>query len=149
VGDAARRAVQEKVIMELARDIMLATASALLLALAGCATTGDTPAGQSNNALADSANALARNAQALADHSDNTTPVMQQDAHNLAESTFHFHNLVGISGTDSASARSAFESVSRNYQKVSEDVNQADTAEARDDLQPVTEAYQAVQHALQ
>jgi hypothetical protein len=135
--------------MAFARDIMLAAASTVLVALGGCATAGNTSGDHANNALANSADVLARNAQALADHSDDMTPVLQQDAHRLAESSFHFHNVVGLSGTDSASARAEFESVTRNYQKVSEDVSQVDTAEAREDLQPVTEAYQSVQRALQ
>lgn len=140
--------------MERARNIMLAAGFAMLVALAGCSTTRNTPANSgstsasSGNTLADSATALERNARALADQSDQMTPVLQQDAHRLADSAFQFHSYVGVSGTDNASARSAFESVSRNYQRVSEDVNEVGTANARADLQPVTQAYQEVERAL-
>jgi hypothetical protein len=146
LGDAALRGTGV-VIMESARNVMLAAASAMLIALVGCSTTRNTPASP-RNTLADSASALDRNAQALASHSDTMTPALQQDAHQLAESTLQFHSVVGVDGTDNASARAAFESVSRNYQKVSEDVNQLGTVNARSDLQPVTEAYQDVEHAL-
>jgi hypothetical protein len=131
--------------MELARNIMLAAASAMVVALAGCSTT---TAAHSGSTLAESATALQRNAQALADQSDTMTPAVQQDAHRLADSTFRFQSYVAANGTDNASARSAFESVSRNYQKVSQDVAQLDTANARADLQPVTDAYQDVERAL-
>jgi hypothetical protein len=127
--------------MEFARNIMLATASAMLLGLAGCVATR-------NSTLADSAATLDRNAHALANQADAMTPALEQDARQLAESTLQFHSVVGVNGTDDASAKTAFESVSRNYQKVTEDVNQVNTANARDALRPVTEAYQAVEREM-
>lgn len=133
--------------MEVAPKIILASAAAMLVALAGCSTTHTTPA-VSHSALADSAKALDRNAQALADHSDTMTPAFQQDAHRLADSTFQFDHVVAATGGGNTDAKSAFESVSQNYQRVSEDVNQLGTTEARADLQPVTDAYQDVEHAL-
>jgi hypothetical protein len=130
--------------MEPARNVMLAIASTMLVALAGCAATTTTR----NTALADSAATLDRNAQALADHSDAMTPDLAQDAHALAQSTFHFYYAVGADGTATTDARTAFESVTRDLQKVTEDVSQADNANARADLKPVTEAYQDVQRAM-
>jgi hypothetical protein len=127
--------------MELARNIMFATASALLVTLAGCATTPRNP-------LVDSADTLAYNAHALADHSDAISPTLEWDAHQLAESTYQFRTAVPVNGTDDASAKTAFEAVSRNYQKVNDDVNQLNTSNARAALRPVTEAYQAVERRL-
>ena len=123
--------------MELARNVMFVTASALLVTLAGCATTPRNP-------LVDSADTLAHSAHALADHSDAISPTLEWDAHQLAESTFQFRTAVPVNGTDDASAKAAFGAVARNYQKVNEDVNQVNTANARAALRPVTEAYQAV-----
>jgi hypothetical protein len=127
-------------IMELARKVMLAAASALLIGLAACATT--------RNPLVDSADELNRNAQAFADESDATTPALQQDAHQLAQSTLRFRSTVGVEGTDDAGAREVFESVSRNYQKVQDDVNQVGTANVRAQLRPATKAYDDVEHAM-
>jgi hypothetical protein len=132
--------------MQLARNITVAAATALLVTLAGCAT-GTSTTTPTSNALADSAATLERNAEALADHSDAMTIDLQQDAHQLAESTLHFRTVVG-NGTDVASARTAFESVTQNYQRVQADVNQVDTTAARTDLRPVTEAYESVERAL-
>jgi hypothetical protein len=128
--------------MEFARNVMLATACAMLVGLAGCAAT------RNSNTLADSAAALDRNAHALAAQSDAMNPALEQDAHQLAESTLQFHSVVSANGTDNAGARTAFESVSRNYQKVTKDVNQVNTANARAALRPVTEAYEAVERAM-
>jgi ABC-type Fe3+-hydroxamate transport system substrate-binding protein len=133
--------------MELARNIMLAVTSAALLALAGCSSTRTTPT-SSSNALARSADALDRSARVLADESDTMNPALQDDAHRLAASAFQFHHDVGLDGTDNSSTRSAFESVSRTYQQVKQDVDHLGNADARADLQPVTEAYQDAEHAL-
>ena len=126
--------------MELARNVLLAAASALLIGLAACATT--------RNPLVDSADVLNRNAQAFADVSDATTPTLQQDAHQLAQSTLQFRSLVGVNRTDDASAKEAFEAVSRNYQRVQGDVDQVGTANVREELRPVTKAYEDVAHAM-
>jgi hypothetical protein len=126
--------------MELARKFTSATAFALLLGLAACATT--------RNPLADSANELNRNAQAFADESDATTPALQQDAHQLAQSTLQFRSIVGVKGTDDASAREVFESVTQSYQRVQGDVNQLGSANVREELAPVTKAYEDVEHAM-
>jgi phage shock protein A len=127
--------------MELARNVMLTTVSAMLIGLAACATT--------RNPLVDSADTLNHNAQALAQQSDAMTPVLEQDAHQLAQSTLEYRSVVGLNGTDIASARTAFESVSRNYQKVKDDIAQVNTPNARADLRPVTEAYENVERMLQ
>lgn len=126
--------------MELARNVMLGTAFALLIGLAACATT--------RNPLVDSADQLNRSAQAFADASDATTPALQQDAHQLAQSTLQFRSVVGVKGTEDASAREAFESVSRNYQKVQDDVNQVGTPNVRAQLRPVSKAYDDAEHAM-
>jgi hypothetical protein len=133
--------------MQLIRNITAAAATALLVTLAGCATGSGASNSPASTALADSAATLYRNAQALADHSDAMTPDLQQDAHHLAESTLQFRTAVG-NGSDVASARTAFESVTQNYQRVQADVHQVDTAAARADLRPVTEAYEYVERAL-
>jgi hypothetical protein len=126
--------------MKLARNLIVVTGSALLVALAGCATT--------RNPLADSAEVLDRNAQALAAQADAMTPVLEQDAHRLAESTYQFRGVVGANGTDNTRARTAFESVSQNYRRVNEDVNHINTEDARAALRRVKEAYQDVERAM-
>jgi len=126
--------------MKLARTIMVITGSAMLIGLAACATT--------RNPLADSADTLNHNAQAFAQQSDAMTPVLRQDAHQLAQSTLQFRSVIGVNGTDNADAKTAFEDVSRNYQRVKADVDQIDTPNVRADLRPVTEAYQGVERTM-
>jgi hypothetical protein len=126
--------------MEVRRAIVWVSASAVLMCLAACATT--------RNPLADSADTLNHNAQAFAQQSDAMTPALRQDAHQLADSTLEFRSVVGVNGTDSASAKTAFEDVSRSYHRVKADVDQVGTPNSEADLRPVTEAYQNVERVM-
>lgn len=128
--------------MELARNIMFGMTGAVLLAVAGCATTSRPPG------LTESAEKLDVSARALAAHSDTIGPPYQPDAHELAKRAHDFRSMVDTATVSSADVSDQFELVSQTYHKMREDAEHANTQQAYSELEPVTAAYSDVQHDL-
>ncbi len=128
--------------MDFARNVVFGMAGAVLLAVAGCATTSR-PAG-----LTESAEKLDLSARVLAAHSDTIGPPYQPDAHELAQRAHDFRSMVDTAIVSNADVSAQFDLVSQTYHKMREDAEHANTQQAYSELEPVTAAYRDVQHDL-
>jgi hypothetical protein len=128
--------------VELARKIIFGMTGAVLIAVAGCATT-TRPAG-----LTQSAEKLDLSARVLADRSDTIGPPYQPDAHELAQRAHEFRSMVDTATVSSADVSAQFDRVSQTYHKMREDAEHANTQQAHAELEPVTAAYRDVEHDL-
>ena len=121
------------------------TASLMLMALAGCATTH-------HGGLDSSADRLDRNAQAFAEgsreaprgYSENTS--YTEDARDFADRAHEFHRTVegrdeGDGDVSDRDVKTAFDELSRSYHALRDDVERSGNADTRRDMQPVTQAY--------
>jgi hypothetical protein len=117
-------------------------AGALLIAIAGCATT-TRPLG-----LSESAEKLDLSARVLAEHSDSIGPPYQYDAHDLAQRAHEFRSLVDTATVSDADVSAQFDLVSQTYNKMRADAEHANTQQAYSELEPVTAAYRHVRHDL-
>jgi outer membrane murein-binding lipoprotein Lpp len=122
--------------MFVARTVIAALTSCVLLGLTGCVTTA-----RSN--LAHSADRLETNADELAaDARDTEYPAgFVRDTHVLSDAAREFRHTVEDSNATDADVRAAFDLLSHDYHAVRDDVEHADSREARVDLRPVTQAY--------
>jgi hypothetical protein len=127
--------------VEFARNIMFGMTGAVLIAVAGCATTR--PPG-----LTESAEKLDLSARVLADRSDTIGPPYQPDAHELAQRAHEFRSMVDTATVSSADVSAQFDLVSQTYHKIREDAEHANTQQAYSELEPVTAAYRDVRHDL-
>ena len=121
------------------------TASLMMLAIAGCATTR-------HGGLDSSADRLDRNAQAFAQdsqeaprgYSENTS--YTEDARDFADRAHEFHRTVedrdaGDGDVSDRDVKASFDELSRSYHALRDDVEKSGDADARRDMQPVTQAY--------
>jgi hypothetical protein len=124
------------------RSTLVIPVAALAALLSGCATS---PHGN----LARSAERLDHNADVLArdDHGYARTSY-SREADELALKAHDFHRAVGDSRADKRDLDVAFESLSRSYHDLRDDVDRADNREAQLDLKPVTEAYLDVEREM-
>ena len=130
--------------MHFARNIASALVGAMLVAMAGCATTTTTrPTG-----LSQSAEQLDMNARTLAAHSDYIGPPHQSDAHDLAKRAYDFRSMVNTATVSSSEVQAQFQLVSESYHKLQADVEHTRTQQAYSDMEPVTAAYHAVEHDM-
>jgi hypothetical protein len=119
----------------------------LLLALAGCATT-------SHGNLVSSTDRLERSADALARHDRGGRDVSgsgysySREADELAEEAHDFRRALEDRQGDRRDLDSAFDSLSRAYHALRDDVDHADSRDAQLDLKPVTEAYLDVEREM-
>lgn len=110
-------------------------ASLAAVALAGCATTP-------HGGLDHSANRLDRDAQVYAqDAADSGNTDYTEDARDFADRAHEFRRTVEDPNADHREVQAAFEELSRSYHTLRDDVQHADSDEARHDLAPVTQAY--------
>jgi hypothetical protein len=121
------------------------TASLMVMALAGCATTR-------HGGLDSSADRLDRNAQDFAQDSrdaprgyDESTSYTE-DARDFADRAHEFRRTVqGRDSEDGDSTdrdvKAAFDELSRSYHALRDDVERSGSPDARRDMQPVTQAY--------
>src|SRR5262249_13151883 len=118
------------------------SAATLVALMSGCATS---PHGN----LARSADRLDHNAQVLA-HDDRgyATSNYAREADVLAEKSHDFRRTVEDPRADRRDLDSAFESLSRSYHSLRDDVDRSDSREAQLDLKPVTEAYLDVEREM-
>jgi outer membrane murein-binding lipoprotein Lpp len=117
-----------------------------LMALAGCASS---PHG---NNLARSADRLESNADALArhDHDDRgyASTSYSREADELAEKAHDFRRAVEDRDSNRGDLDAAFQSLSRTYHDLRDDVDHSDNREAQLDLKPVTDAYLDVEREM-
>ncbi|MGH8179405.1 MAG: hypothetical protein ACRETR_00340, partial [Steroidobacteraceae bacterium] len=119
------------------------TASLMVIALAGCATTR-------HGGLDSSADRLDRNAQDFAQDSteaprgyDENTGYTD-DARDFADRAHEFRRTVEDredADTSDRDVKTAFDELSRSYHALRDDVQRSGNPDARRDMQPVTQAY--------
>ncbi len=113
-----------------------------LMAMAGCATS---PHGN----LAQSSARLEQNADALSRDRDRTASTSYaREADELAQKAHDFRRIVQDSRADRRDVDESFESLSKTYHTLRDDVDRADSREAQLDLKPVTEAYLDVEREM-
>jgi hypothetical protein len=121
------------------------TASLMVMALAGCATTR-------HGGLDSSAGRLDRNAQAFAQdsaeaprgYSENTG--YMEDARDFADRAHEFRRTVedrdeGDRDVSDRDVRASFDELSRSYHSLRDGVERSGDPDARRSMQPVTQAY--------
>jgi hypothetical protein len=125
------------------RSLFFIPLAALMVALGGCATS-------SHGNLARSADRLEHNAAVLArnDRGAYSSRSYSREADDLAEKARDFRLAVMDSRADRRDLDGAFESLSRTYHALRDDVDRSDSREARLDLKPVTEAYLDVEREM-
>jgi hypothetical protein len=118
--------------------VMLGLATATLV---GCASTPVEP-GDSADQLERSATSFESASRAAYYGSANN---LTRDAEDLARETRQLRGALADKGTDQGYVKDAFERVSHSYRVLRDEVQQLDSDQFQDDLQPVTEAYLEVQ----
>jgi hypothetical protein len=126
------------------RKVAFTAAASLLAVLAGCAATRSSHT-NADPGLARSAAVLRQNAYVFAQHSQDEGTRYSSDANLLQREADQFASSV----ESSSDVKDEFNRLSQAYQAVRGDVSQLNTAEARTDLQPVTQAYQDVATGMQ
>ena len=125
------------------RSMLVISVATLMTVMGGCVTS---PHGN----LARSADRLDHNADVLArdDHGGHAGSSYSREADALAEKAHDFRLAVGDSRADRRDLDAAFESLSRTYHALRDDVDRSDSREAQLDLKPVTEAYLDVEREM-
>ena len=125
------------------RSVLLIPAAMLMAVMSGCASS---PHGN----LARSADRLEHNATVLSrdDRGGFASGSYSREADALAEKAHDFRMAVTDSRADRRDLDGAFESLSRTYHALRDDVDRADSREAQLDLKPVTEAYLDVEREM-
>jgi outer membrane murein-binding lipoprotein Lpp len=129
-----------------ARPFAVMLMSAMLTALAGCATT--------HGRLSSSADRLEHDSDAMASDarnasSDYAASDYTRDARELADRADAFRRTVNDSRADDRDIDDAFDRLSRSYHTLREDVDRSDSPEARADLRPVTQDYLDLEGQMQ
>jgi hypothetical protein len=126
--------------MNISRRAVWLAASIMAVALAGCATTP-------HGGLHRSADRLDRNAQAFAQDAQDAPrgyasgTGYTQDAQDFADRAHEFRRAVEDPDAQRAEVSASFDSLSRSYHALRDDVERSGNPDARRDLQPVTRAY--------
>ena len=125
------------------RSLLVIPVATLMTLMGGCATS---PHGN----LAQSADRLEHNADLLArdDHGRYESTSYSREADQLAEKSHDFRLAVRDSRADRRDLDAAFESLSRTYHALRDDVDRSDSREAQLDLKPVTDAYLDVEREM-
>ena len=116
------------------------TASLMVVALAGCATTR-------HGGLDRSADRLDRNAQAFAQDAQEAPRAYSggtgytQDAQDFADRAHEFRRTVEDPNSDRRAVAASFDSLSRSYHALRDHVERSGGSNARRDMRPVTQAY--------
>lgn len=129
------------------RKLVLTAAAWLPVALAGCATTRSSITSVTNPDLVHSAAVLEQNARVLAAHSQDESRAYSADVNLLEQRAYDFQDSVQSGKADDVKAD--FNRLSQSYQAVRNDAAHLDTTEARNNLQPVAQAYQDVESRMQ
>jgi hypothetical protein len=124
---------------------MVVFAPMLLLALGGCATTSHGNLVRSADRLERNADALARDDRAGRDYSGTS---YSREAQELAEEAHDFRRALEDAQADRRDLDAAFESLSRAYHALRDDVDRDRSRDAQLDLKPVTEAYLDVEREM-
>jgi hypothetical protein len=117
----------------------------LLIALAGCAATSHGNLVRSTDRLERSADTLARHDR---DGRDISGTSYSREADVLADEAHDFRRAVESRQGDRRDLDSAFESLSRAYHALRDDVDRSESRDAQLDLKPVTEAYLDVEREM-
>jgi hypothetical protein len=129
--------------MRMNRSLLVIPVVTLMAFMGGCATS---PHGN----LSRSADRLEHNADVLArdDHGRYASSSYSREADQLARESHDFRLAVADSRADRRDLDAAFESLSRTYHALRDDVDRSDSREAQLDLKPVTEAYLDVEREM-
>jgi hypothetical protein len=125
------------------RAVFFIPVAALMAIMGGCASS---PHGN----LARSADRLEHNSAVLArdDRGGRSSSTYSREADDLAEKARDFRMAVMDSRADRRDLDVAFESLSRTYHALRDDVDRSDSRDAQLDLKPVTEAYLDVEREM-
>jgi hypothetical protein len=124
------------------RSLLFIPAAMLMGIMGGCATS-------SHGNLARSANRLEHNSEVLArDDRGYASSSYSREADDLAEKAHDFRLAVMDTRGDRRDLDGAFESLSRTYHALRDDVDRSNSREAQLDLKPVTEAYLDVEREM-
>jgi len=124
------------------KSIFFIPVAAAMVAMGGCATSH-------HDNLARSADRLERNADVLArDRTTYSSSSYGREADQLAQKSHDFRRTVMDTRGDRHDLDEAFESLSRSYHELRDDVEKSDSREAQLDLKPVTEAYLDVEREM-
>lgn len=124
------------------KSVFLLPVAALMVVMGGCATSH-------HDNLARSADRLERNADVLSrDRTNYSSTSYSREADELARKAHDFRSAVMDSRADRRDLDVAFESLSRSYHDLRNDVDRSDSREAQLDLKPVTEAYLDVEREM-
>jgi hypothetical protein len=126
------------------RLMLVVPVATLMMAMGGCASS---PHGN----LARSADRLEHNAEVLArgDHDRGySSSSYSREADELAAKAHDFREALQDSRADRRDLDASFESLSRSYHDLRDDVDRSDSREAQLDLKPVTEAYLDVEREM-
>lgn len=118
---------------------------ATLMALVGCATSPHGNLARSADRLEHNADLLSRNDR---DSRGDASESYTREATELAEKAHDFRRAVEDSHGDRRDLDTAFESLSRTYHDLRDDVDRSDSREAQLDLKPVTDAYLDVEREM-
>lgn len=130
-----------------ARSLMVGAAATVLAALTGCvATSPRAHLDSSTHRLEYQAAALAQEAGAPPAGTEYPS-TYARDALALADGARALRHAAEDGASD-ADVQVAFDRVSRAYHAVRDEVEHSESTTARDNLQPVTEAYRDVEHDL-
>ena|SRR3569833_14785 len=124
------------------KSVFLLPVATLMVMMGGCATSH-------HDTLARSADRLERNADVLSrDRPGYSSTSYSREADELARKAHEFRGAVMDSRADRRDLDVAFESLSRSYHDLRNDVDKSDSREAQLDLKPVTEAYLDVEREM-
>lgn len=113
-------------------------AMVIVLGLAGCATT--------HGSLSTSADRLERSADRLAGNARGES--YSREAGELADQAEDFRRTVRDRRADDGEVRDAFQSLSRDYHALRDEVDRSNDREAAADLRAVTESYLDIERAM-
>jgi hypothetical protein len=122
------------------RAMFFIPAVALMTIMGGCASSPHGNLGRSADRLEHNSAVLARN--------DRGSSTYSREADQLAEKAHDFRMAVMDSRADRRDLEGTFESLSRSYHALRDDVDRSDSREAQLDLKPVTEAYLDVEREM-
>ncbi len=125
------------------RAVLVIPVVTLTAFMGGCASSP-------HDSLGRSAERLERNAAVLArsDHDGYADRSYAREADELAEEARDFRMALMDRRADRRDIDAAFESLSRSYHDLRDDVDRSDSRDAQLDLKPVTEAYLDVERGM-
>jgi hypothetical protein len=126
------------------KSTLVIPVATLMALMGGCATSSHDSLGRSADRLEHNSEVLARS-----DHGRGyASSSYSREADELAAKAHDFRQAVRDSRSDRRDLDVAFESLSRSYHALRDDVDRSDSREAQADLRPVTDAYLDIEREM-